>query len=315
VGEFEIPEYELQKLSFPPFLDMLDYIQRERFTELIISTPGPVGLCAIGCARLLGLRTSGIYHTDFPQYARFLSDDAFMETMVWNYMQWFYGQTDLVYVNSEFYRRRWIDRGISAGKLRLFPRGLDTELFNPALRDPIFWTKRGAKGPVLLYVGRISKEKDLGLLAEIVGPLRKKAGPFTLAIVGEGPYRAELQRLLPEAIFTGNLNGRELGVAYASADLFVFPSTTDTYGNVVVEAMAAGLPVAVSDLGGPRELVKTSQMGRILPARDAGVWVDGLADLLARPPTSEDRLALSRQAGTERRWDSAFARFWADGEF
>ena len=170
VGEFEIPEYELQKLSFPPFLDMLDYIQRERFTELIISTPGPVGLCAIGCARLLGLRTSGIYHTDFPQYARFLSDDAFMETMVWNYMQWFYGQTDLVYVNSEFYRRRWIDRGISAGKLRLFPRGLDTELFNPALRDRHFWTKRGAKGPVLLYVGRISKEKDLGLLPEIVDP-------------------------------------------------------------------------------------------------------------------------------------------------
>ncbi len=82
---------------------MLDYIQRGRFTELIISTPGPVGLCALGCAKLLGLRTSGIYHTDFPQYARFLSDDAFMESMVWNYMQWFYGQTDLLYVNSEFY--------------------------------------------------------------------------------------------------------------------------------------------------------------------------------------------------------------------
>ncbi len=131
VGEFEIPEYELQKLSFPPFLDMLDYIQRERFTELIISTPGPIGLCALGCAKLLGLRTSGIYHTDFPQYARFLSDDAFMETLVWNYMQWFYGQTDLVYVNSEFYRRRWIDRGIAPDKLRIFPRGLDTELFQP----------------------------------------------------------------------------------------------------------------------------------------------------------------------------------------
>ncbi len=123
VGEFEIPEYELQKLSFPPFLDMLDYVQRERFTEIIISTPGPIGLCALGCAKLLGLRTSGIYHTDFPQYARFLSDDAFMESMVWNYMQWFYGQTDLLYVNSEFYRRCWIDRGIVPDKLSIFPRG------------------------------------------------------------------------------------------------------------------------------------------------------------------------------------------------
>jgi glycosyltransferase involved in cell wall biosynthesis len=313
VGEFEIPEYELQKLSFPPFLDMLDYVQRERFTEIIISTPGPIGLCALGCAKLLGLRTSGIYHTDFPQYARFLSDDAFMESMVWNYMQWFYGQTDLVYVNSEFYRRRWIDRGIVPDKLRIFPRGLDTELFNPSMRDPKFWVSRGAKGPVLLYVGRISKEKDLNLLAEVMPALQEKTGPFTLAIVGEGPYRAELEKLLPGAIFTGILSGRELGVAYASADLFVFPSTTDTYGNVVVEAMAAGLPVAVSDVGGPRELLKTSQMGRVLPARDAAAWVEGLAEMLANPLSAEDRLAVARQAGSDRRWDKAFARLWADG--
>jgi glycosyltransferase involved in cell wall biosynthesis len=313
VGEFEIPEYELQKLSFPPFLDMLDYVQRERFTELIISTPGPIGLCALGCAKLLGLRTSGIYHTDFPQYARFLSDDAFMETMVWNYMQWFYGQVDLVYVNSEFYRRRWIDRGISPDKLRIFPRGLDTELFNPTMREEDYWIKRGAKGPVLLYVGRVSKEKDLNLLVDIVPGLRNRLGPFTLAIVGEGPYRAELEKLLPGAIFTGILSGRELGVAYASADLFVFPSTTDTYGNVVVEAMAAGLPVAVSDIGGPRELVKTSQMGRILPARDAAAWVDGLSQMLAKPRSAQERQTFAAQAGSERRWGSAFAKLWADG--
>jgi glycosyltransferase involved in cell wall biosynthesis len=313
VGEFEIPEYELQKLSFPPFLDMLDYVQRERFTELIISTPGPIGLCALGCAKLLGLRTSGIYHTDFPQYARFLSDDAFMESLVWNYMQWFYGQVDLVYVNSEFYRRRWIDRGIQPDKLRIFPRGLDTELFNPALRQSDFWTKRGAKGPVLLYVGRVSKEKDLNLLIDVLPALRKRAGIFTLAIVGEGPYRAELQKHLPDAIFTGILSGRELGVAYASADLFVFPSTTDTYGNVVVEAMAAGLAVAVSDVGGPRELVKTAQMGRVLPARDAAAWVNGLAEMLAAPLSHEERANVARLAGSDRRWNSAFARLWADG--
>ena len=312
VGEFEIPEYELQKLSFPPFLDMLDYIQRERFTEIIISTPGPIGLCALGCAKLLGLRTSGIYHTDFPQYARFLSDDAFMETMVWNYMQWFYGQTDMVYVNSEFYRLRWIDRGIAPDKLRIFPRGLHTELFSPALRDENFWTRRGAKGPVLLYVGRLSREKDLGLLAEVMPALRARTAPFTLAIVGEGPYRAELEKLLPGALFTGIITGRELGIAYASADLFVFPSTTDTYGNVVVEAMAAGLPAAVSDVGGPRELIKTPLMGRVLRARDAAAWTQGLADMLAHLPSREERATLSRLASCERRWDEAFARFWAD---
>jgi glycosyltransferase involved in cell wall biosynthesis len=314
VGEFEIPEYELQKLSFPPFLDMLDYVQREGFTELIISTPGPIGLCALGCAKLLGLRTSGIYHTDFPQYARFLSDDAFMETLVWNYMQWFYGQVDTVYVNSEFYRRRWVDRGIAPEKLRIFPRGLDTELFNPKHRDEKFWPKRGTKGPVLLYVGRVSREKDLQLLIEVLPALQKRMGkPFTLAIVGEGPYRAELEKKLPGALFTGILTGRELGVAYASADLFVFPSTTDTYGNVVVEAMAAGLPAAVSDVGGPRELVKNRAMGRVLRAREASVWIDGLAEMLAHLPTPQERLALAAQASGERRWDEAFGRFWAGG--
>jgi glycosyltransferase involved in cell wall biosynthesis len=142
--------------------------------------------------------------------------------------------------------------------------------------------------------------------------LRERVGDFTLAIVGEGPYRAELEKLLPGAIFTGILHGRELGVAYASSDLFVFPSTTDTYGNVVVEAMAAGLPVAVSDVGGPRELVKNSQMGRVLPARDASAWTEGLAQMLAKPPGPEERRTLAQQAGGERRWDRAFARFWAD---
>lgn len=166
---------------------------------------------------------------------------------------------------------------------------------------------------MLLYVGRISREKDLHLLAEVMPALRAQAGAFTLAIVGEGPYRAELEKLLPGAIFTGIITGRELGVAYASADLFIFPSTTDTYGNVVVEAMAAGLPAAVSDAGGPRELIKNPQMGRILRARDAGAWTKGLAEMLANLPSREERIALSALASGERRWDGAFARFWSEG--
>ena len=143
VGEFELPEYELQKLSFPPMLQMIDYIQREGFTELIISTPGPIGLTALLAGKMLGLRTSGIYHTDFPQYVRILTDDNFLETLTWNYMKWFYEQLDLLYVNSEGYRRAWIDRGIPAERIRILPRGLDTTLFHPTRRDPDFWQKRG----------------------------------------------------------------------------------------------------------------------------------------------------------------------------
>ena len=257
IGEFELPEYELQKLSFPPILQMLDYIQRERFTEIIISTPGPVGLTALLAAKMLNLQTSGIYHTDFPQYIRILTEDSFLESVAWGYMHWFYGQLDTVFVNSEEYKQSWIKRGFDPAKLKILPRGLDTELFHPARRDSAFFEKFGASnGEVrLLYVGRISREKDLDLLADAYRRLRKEGLPVQLFVVGHGPYSEALAKSLPGAFFTGYLRGIELATAYASADIFVFPSTTDTFGNVILEAQASGLPVVVSDSGGPKELV------------------------------------------------------------
>ena len=144
IGEFELPEYELQKLSFPPILQILDYIQRERFTELIISTPGPIGITALIAAKMLGLRTSGIYHTDFPQYVRILTDDSFLETLTWNYMHWFYSQFDLLYVNSDRYRRSWADRGIAPEKIKILPRGLDNTLYHPSRRDMLTRQQFGA---------------------------------------------------------------------------------------------------------------------------------------------------------------------------
>ncbi len=131
IGEFELPEYELQKLSFPPILQILDYVQREQFTEIIISTPGPIGLTGLLAAKMLNLRTSGIYHTDFPEYIRILTEDRFLESLAWTYMHWLYGQHDTVFVNSEQYRRSWIERGIEPDKLKILPRGLDTEFFHP----------------------------------------------------------------------------------------------------------------------------------------------------------------------------------------
>ena len=315
IGEFEIPEYKLQKLSFPPFLEIIDYIEREKFTELIISTPGPVGLCALAAGKLLGLRLTTIYHTDFPQYARFLSDDEVMETLTWKYMQWFYGQFHMVYANSEFYRQCWIERGLPASRLGILPRGLDTQAFNMrAHRRSDFWPQRGAKHlPVLLYVGRVSKEKELAFLVEVTRALQERGHQFTLAIVGDGPYREEMERLLPEALFTGVLKGVPLSEAYASADLFLFPSTTDTFGNVILEAMASGLPVVVSDMGGPCELVKAAHHGCIARARDLKHWSECIANLLTHPISLTDRETLAREIQETRSWDTAFVRFWGGG--
>ncbi len=316
IGEFELPEYELQKLSFPPILRMLDYIQRENFSEIIISTPGPIGLTALLAGKMLNLETSGIYHTDFPQYIRILTEDSFLESLAWKYMHWFYGQLDTIFVNSEQYRQSWIDRGIDAVKLKILPRGLDTALFTPGRSEPDFWRQFGSNGAGvrLLFVGRVSKEKDLDILVQAFGNLRREKVPVQLSIVGHGPYSATLAKIMPEACYTGYLNGTELAKAYASSDIFVFPSTTDTFGNVIIEAQAAGLPVIVSDVGGPRELVSDGVNGLITKALDVADFTAAIRRLVEDEPLRKAMSAAARRSVEDRSWPSAFRKFWATTE-
>ncbi len=316
IGEFELPEYELQKLSFPPILQMLDYIQRENFSEIIISTPGPVGLTALLAGKMLNLETSGIYHTDFPQYIRILTEDSFLESLAWKFMHWFYGQLDTIFVNSVQYRQSWIERGIDPAKLKILPRGLDTHLFTPGRSEPDFWKKFGSNGAGvrLLFVGRVSKEKDLDILVQAFRKLREEKIPVELSIVGHGPYSAALAKLIPEACYTGYLNGTELATAYASSDIFVFPSTTDTFGNVIIEAQAAGLPVIVSDVGGPRELVAEGVNGLITKARDVADFTAAIRRLVEDEPLRKEMSAAARRSVEDRSWPSAFRKFWAATE-
>lgn len=313
VGDFELPEYELQRLAFPPVLRVIEHLSRHNYSELIISTPGPIGLTALYAAKALGIRTVGIYHTDFPQYVRILTDDSFMETLTWNFMHWFYSQLDIVYVNSEDYRKCWIERGIPAEKLKILPRGLDTKLFNPSRRDRNFWTQRGLRdGEIaMLYVGRVSKEKNLDTLVAATRKLAEWQLSVRPVFVGDGPYLNEMKRLLPDAIFTGTLRGEELATAYASADFFAFPSTTDTFGNVVLEAQAAGLPVIVSDVGGPRDLVQPGKDGFITRALDATELAEAIRRLAGDPALRERLGATARTRVESRDWSEAFEKFWS----
>ncbi len=312
IGEFELPEYELQRLSFPPIMQILDYVQREQFTEIIISTPGPIGLTGLLAAKMLNLQTSGIYHTDIPEYVRILTEDRFLESLAWSYMQWLYGQIDTVFVNSEQYRKCWIDRGFAPEKLKILPRGLDTDLFHPARRDPSYWQRFGANGSSvrLLYVGRISREKDLDVLAAAYDKIREAGQPVQLFIVGQGPHSDALAAALPEAVFLGYLTGEPLATAYASADIFVFPSTTDTFGNVVIEAQASGLPVIVSDLGGPKELVEDGVNGLVTKAHDVEDVARAIALLVGDQKMRARMGEKARQSVVDRSWPGAFQKFW-----
>jgi glycosyltransferase involved in cell wall biosynthesis len=244
-------------------------------------------------------------------------------------MKWYYDALDLIYVNSDGYRTAWIERGIAAEKMAILPRGLDTTLFHPSRRDPEFWVKRGAPrgAVVLLYVGRISKEKDLEVIVEasqrgwgegrgskVEGTRAFDLQPSTfdpvLAFVGDGPFLAELRTLLPGAIFTGYLAGAELARAYASADLFIFPSTTDTFGNVILEAQASGLPCVVSDQGGPKDLVEHGVSGFVTRALDADDFASHVAQLV-RDSNLRKRMSEAGLASIgDRDWAEAGRRFW-----
>src|ERR1700731_1133383 len=262
---------------------------------------------------MLNLQTSGIYHTDFPQYVRILTEDSFLESVTWRYMHWFYNQLDTVFVNSEEYRDSWVKRGFEPEKLKIFPRGLDTHLFNPTRRDSKFFEKFGARnGQIrLLYVGRVSREKDLDLLAEAYRRLRDEGLSIQLCVVGHGPYSREFSESLPEALFTGYLAGKELAVAYASADIFVFPSTTDTFGNVIIEAQASGVPVIVSDSGGPKELVEDKTNGLITKSHDVEDFSRAIRVLVVDPALRKQMGDHARQSVVDRSWPNAFRKFWS----
>ncbi len=271
VGSFALPEYEMQQAVFPPFLEVIEYLERERFGELVISTPGPVGLTALAAGRLLGIPLAGIYHTDFPQYVRLMTQDEALEQLTWRYMHWFYDQMQTIYVPSEYYRRHLIENGFDARKLQLLRNGVDTERFSPAKRDPQYYRRLGAaSGFVYLYVGRVSREKNLDQLLDSFVRLRSQGPAADLVIVGDGPYLEDLRKRYrrSDVLFTGFLDGEALTQAFASADAFVFPSTTDTFGNVVLEAQASGLPTIVSNQGGSAEVVDHRRSGLIFDAAD-----------------------------------------------
>ncbi len=312
VGAFEIPEYPQLRLFYPPFLKMLAHCFEEDFDLLLAATPGPVGLAALAIARILKTPIHATYHTAFPQYVGALTRDTNLEDAAWRYMLWFYNQMDVVYAPSRATVDELVARGIPEHKVKTYPRGVDVTRFHPSKRNGFL--KRYAAGPglKLLYVGRVSREKDLHVLTEAFRKLRAMRRDLELVVVGDGPYLAEMKQALRglPACFTGVLEGEDLAAAYASSDIFVFPSATDTFGNVVLEAQASGLPVIVTDRGGPRENMIPDRTGLVVAAGDPDALVRAVIHLADSP----ERLSLMREnarAGMERRtFDETFLQTW-----
>ena len=257
---------------------------------------------------------SGTYHTAVPQYAATLTGDGTIGELVWRYIIWFYDQLDFILVPSKATGRELEQKGISPSKIRLFPRGVDLERFNPSKRKmKVMRDRFGAvNGVKVLYVGRISKEKDLGLLVQAFRELSENRKDVELVFVGDGPYLEELRRSAADlpCIFTGYLEGEELTAAYASCDLFAFPSGTDTFGNVVLEAQASGLPVIVTDSGGPQENVIDGKTGLIVRAGEVGGLREALDALLGDSLRRKEMGRAARKYVETRSYEQAFEDSW-----
>ncbi len=318
VGEISIPDYELQKLSVPPILRIIRYLESQPFDEYIISTPGPIGLIAIYCAKLFKVRVRSIYHSDFPQHVRQITGDEGLEDTTWKYMRWFYGLSDAVYSPSDHYRKQLIEHGFNPRRLFIYNRGTDLDFYNPRHRDEEFYKPQGIQGRVIfVYTGRVSREKNLDVVIDAFTQdelLKEKAA---LAIVGDGPYREELIRrnLPPMIVFPGFVKGKQLAKAYASGDVFVFPSTTDTYGNSVLEAQASGLPALVSNEGGPKEIILPGESGFVLSGYDAKAWRDAMRSLVESDELRHRMAAAARARAATRDWTTAFKEFWDEDPY
>lgn len=312
VGSFQLPEYPEITLNYPPFLKMLAWCAEQEFDMILTATPGPVGLAGLAIARVLKIPVHGTYHTAFPQYVRMFTEDPAMEDAAWRAMRWFYGQMDAIYAPSRSTAQELEERGIGKGRIVVHPRGVDVERFRPEFRDGFYEGLGLARHFKILYVGRVSREKGLDVLAEAFRSVHAHRPDARLVVVGEGPYLEEMRTQtqgLP-VTFTGYRQGQELAAAYAGADLFAFPSATDTFGNVVLEAQASGLPVVVTSEGGPREAMLPGRTGLVVAPANPQALALALLDLMSDRHRLAGMAREAREHAARTSFDQAFLRTW-----
>ena len=302
----QIPYYREMRMYVPRLRQFRRSLAADHVELLHLTTPGPVGLAARWLGRK-GLPLVGSFHTNLGDYTAILSGSTQLGRLMDAYMRWLYGACERVLVPSRDTFARLVARRWNGDRLAIWSRGVDTARFSPARRSAALrerW-RVSERQLAVLYVGRVSREKGLDLLQPLGSLLRCYYIPHRFVVVGDGPMAGELREKCPDAVFTGTLSHDDVAVAMASADLLVFPSRTDTAGNVVLEAQASGLPVLVTDAGGPQELMRHGETGYVCRAGDpedfcwriTGLWVD--------PARRTEMRAAARSYAEARTWSAS----------
>lgn len=266
IGSIPFPLYSDYKLSLPLKKKITRAIMNLSPDLIFLHSPCTLGLTATKVAQELKIPAVAEYHTHFPTYLTYYKI-AFLERYVWKYMRYLYSKCEIVFVPSKSVERHLNENGIN--NTLYIPHGVDTDVFNPNHANPELKSQLGIdKKKIVLFVGRIVKEKNLDILVEAVEKLERRKD-FVLVVAGGGPYLKYYQSKTKNAIFLGHLNTKELAQVYATSDIFVFPSVTETFGNVILEAMACGLPPIVANSYGASELISNFENGVLVAPNSA----------------------------------------------
>jgi len=279
-----------------------------RPTLFHIATPDFLGSRALRLAQRCGIPVVASYHTHFCSYLKYYRLEEF-EGFLWKYLRRFYRQCRHVYVASQSMAAVLQTHEINRG-LRLWERGVDTSLFNPRRRSLAWRRSLGISevDPLLTFVGRAVWEKGLAVFAEVVRALENQGIPHRSLVVGDGPALAALRERLSNTVFTGFLDGPMLARAYASSDVLLFPSDTETFGNVTLEAMASGVPTICADATGSSSLVVHEVTGFLAPPAEVPYFADYSTRLITDWQLRRRMGEAARRQALRYDWNTALAR-------
>ncbi len=307
VPSVSLPGYREVRVGLPMRLVLQARWFRRRPDVIYVATETPLGASAIAAARSLDIPVASGFHTNFQQYMAHYQLPI-LERVTMRYLRHVHNRSHCTFVPSTDVIDQLASQGFE--NLELLPKGVDTRLFSPKRRDLLLRKRWGAgDGAIVgLYVGRIAAEKNLPLIVKTFTELQRRFPDFRGVFVGDGPRLAELKERHPEFIYAGVRFGEDLARHYASADLFVFPSLTETFGNVTLEAMASGLGVVAFDYAAARQHIVDGENGYAVPFGDEEAFIEAAVAAARNPELSEVR-EKARKSARKVRWKKVVKRF------
>lgn len=303
-----IPRYPDLRMGLPSKRALVRLWSHKRPDVVHIATEGPLGWSALQAARLLQLPVCSDFRTNFHAYSKHYGI-GWLQRPIMGYLRKFHNRTQATMVPTEALRQELSTSGFL--RLSVVSRGVDVGLFNPKRRNEALRNQWGASKDdfVALYVGRLAPEKNLDVLVASFSSIKASRPSARFVVVGDGPARAELQQRMPYAVFAGQRRGEDLAAHYASADLFIFPSLTETFGNVTVEAMASGLPVLAFDHAAASELITSGENGLLIRFGNGAAFVDTAASLVGKRQWLKYMGERARRRVAALDWEQVVLRF------